>query len=628
MEINKLIKNINLKTRFFKTLFFLLADVFFVFLSVWLAFFIKFDAQIPVKYFSDIWQIGGLFLVFLLPVFYFQGLYSFSWSYVSAREAISLFKGVTAAFFFIFLAIFISKKYPAFVGFPRSVLFISYFLVFLFCGATRLSKRLYLTLIAKNNILKEKTLIIGAGDAGEQIVRSIMSSADNPYNLAGFLDDSEIKQKVFIHGLKVLGKISDLKNIAEEQQIECLIIALSSASGETIKKAVDLGRRAGIKKIKITPSISEIISGKVSQRDLREVDVGDLLGRDAVYLELDKIEAFIKEKSILVTGAAGSIGSELSRQLSRLSPASLILLDHDETGVFNISEEIMQKSPKLRVTPLVASIKDSEKIEGMFMDLKPQIIFHAAAYKHVPLMEKHPEEAIKNNIFGTKIVAEAAKKNNAEKFIFISTDKAVNPRSILGATKRMGEMICQALDQEGGRTKYISVRFGNVLDSRGSVIPTFREQIKTGGPVTVTHPDMKRYFMLIPEACSLVLQASAMGKGGEVFVLDMGKPVKILDLAKEMIKLSGLEPDKDIPIVFVGQRPGEKLFEEMLTAEEGTVATQNQKIFTAKLSEINTGRIENSLGELKKYVQNNQTAEAIKVLENIVPFYKGQARDY
>ena len=622
MKIKQLVKNINFKTRFFRTLLFLSSDIFFVFLSMWLAFFIKFDADIPAKYFSDIWQMGGLSLIFLLPAFYLQGLYSFSWSYVSAREVISLFRGVTVAFFFIFLTIFISQKYPAFVGFPRSILFISYFLIFLFCGASRLSKRLYLTLVAKNNISKEKTLIIGAGDAGEQIVRSILSSKDNPYNLVGFLDDSDIKQKVFIHGFKVLGRIPDLKTIAKEYGVECLIIALSSASHETIKKAVDLGRKAGIKKIKITPSISEIISGQISQRDLREVDVVDLLGRDAVYLEPDKIEAFIKNKSVLVTGAAGSIGSELSRQVARLSPSNLILLDQDETGIFNISEELISKFPKLNMAPLVANIKDFKKIDEIFLEFKPQIVFHAAAYKHVPLMEQQPEEAIKNNIFGTKIVTEAAKKNNAEKFIFISTDKAINPKSILGATKRMGEMICQMLNQEESGTKYISVRFGNVLDSRGSVIPTFREQIKKGGPVTVTHPDMKRYFMLIPEACSLVLQASAMGKGGEVFVLDMGNPVKILDLAREMIKLSGLEPDKDVPVIFSGQRPGEKLFEEILTAEEGTVSTHSQKIFMAKLSAINRNKIENALDALEEKIGKNETAGAISILEGIVPFYK------
>lgn len=621
MQIKQFI-NKKLRTKLFRTLFFLIADALFILFAVWAAFFIKFDAQIPENYFFDIWQIGGLSLIFLLPMFYFSGLYSFSWSYVSVREMISLFKAVTAAFFFIFLAIFISKKYPAFIGFPRSVLVISYFLIFIFCGALRLSKRLYFTLIAKNNILKERTLIIGAGDAGEQILRSIISSKDNPYNLAGFLDDSDIKQKVFIHGLKVLGKISDLELISKRYDIECLIIALSSAAPETIKRAVNLGRKAGIKKIKITPSVSEIVSGQLSQKDLREVGVGDLLGRDAVHLEPDKIEDFIKNKSVLITGAAGSIGSELSRQSARLGPSNLILLDHDETGIFNISEELFLKFPRLKITSLVANIKDNKKINQIFSELKPQIVFHAAAYKHVPLMEKQPLEAIKNNVFGTKIVADSAKNYGAEKFIFISTDKAVNPKSILGATKRMGEMLCQMLNQDNHGTKFISVRFGNVLDSRGSVIPTFREQIKRGGPVTVTHPDMKRYFMLIPEACSLVLQASSMGKGGEVFVLDMGEPVKILDLAKAMIKLSGLEPDKDVPIVFAGKRPGEKLFEEILTSEEGTVTTQNQKIFMAKLSAISQNRIENALTEFKKHIENNEAAEAIKVLENIVPFYR------
>jgi len=317
---------------------------------------------------------------------------------------------------------------------------------------------------------------------------------------------------------------------------------------------------------------AEIIDGEISVRDLREIQIEDLLGRQSVELNTEAIKKFIKEKNILISGAAGSIGSELSRQVAKFKPASLLLLDQDETGIFNIFRELKNKFPYLKIQPLIANITDSSKVNYLFSNFKPNIVFHAAAYKHVPLMEEHPDEAVKNNIFGTKIIAEAAKKYGVEKFVFISTDKAINPVSVMGATKRVGEAICQFLNQQSA---------------------------KAGGPVEVTHPEMKRYFMTISEACLLVMQAAEIGQGGEVFVLDMGKPIRILDLAKEMIRLSGFEPDKDIPIVFIGPRPGEKFFEEILTAEEGVVATQNQKIFKAKLSSVDEAKLKEGLEKLK-----------------------------
>ncbi|MDP2967185.1 MAG: polysaccharide biosynthesis protein, partial [bacterium] len=311
------------------------------------------------------------------------------------------------------------------------------------------------------------------------------------------------------------------------------------------------------------------------------------------------------------------IGSELCRQIAKFNPSLLLLLDQDETGIFNISEELKNKFPRLKISSVIADIQDEEKMDKVFNELHPNIVFHAAAYKHVPLMEENPDEAIKNNIFGTNIVAKSALKSGAEKFIFISTDKAVNPTSVMGATKRLGEMICQMLNQKNN-TKFISVRFGNVLDSRGSVIPIFREQIKRRGPVEVTHPEMKRYFMLISEACLLVMQAGAIGRGGEVFVLDMGKPIKILDLAKEMIRFSGFEPDKDIPIVFTEPRPGEKLFEEILTAEEGIITTENQKIFRAKLSVVDEKKLNEGLEKLKNEVQKAEKKEIINTLKQLI----------
>ena len=609
------------KTALARTIFFVLADIILIAVSVLLAFFIRFDGQIPPQYLPFISRMIVLAIIFIIPIFYFQGLYSFSWSYVSTSEAVSLFKAITISFIFLSIALFISKYFPSFKNFPRSVIFISYLLVIIFCGGIRISKRIYLhTTGSARMAKKEKTLIVGAGDAGEQILRSIMFSKNSPYAPAGFVDDNPIKRGVSIHGFKVFGKISDIPKVVKARQIKQLIIALPTAGSRTIKDAIELARKAGLEKIKIAPHINEIISGEVSLKSLKDVGAEDLLNRDRILLDTEQIKNFIKDKAVLITGASGSIGSELSRQTAELKPSLLLLLDQDETGIFDISNELSQKFPNLKIQSLVADVLDKGKINGIFKEFQPKIIFHAAAYKHVPLMEQDPQEAVKNNIFGTKIVAEAALESGVEKFVFISTDKAVNPISVMGATKRIGEMICQTLWQKNS-TKFISVRFGNVLDSRGSVIPTFREQIKKGGPVTVTDPKMERYFMLIPEACLLVMQASAMGKGGEVFVLDMGKSIKILDLAKAIIEASGLVPDKDIAIVFSGKRPGEKLFEEILTAEEGVISTPNQRIFIANLSSIDGKRLQENLSLLSSKLDGLEKEEIVKILRKILPNY-------
>ena len=611
-------KNLFKRTALNRTIFFISADVVFAALSVWLSFVLRFDGNIPEQYNPFILKIIILLVIFLIPTFYFNKLYSFSWSYVSASELISLFRATSIAFIFLAIAIFISDYFPRFLNFPRSTIFISYILVFIFVGAVRFSKRIYLRITGKGGMSgKEKTLIVGAGDAGEQILRSIISSDSSSYSLMGMVDDNPIKQNVVIHGYKVLGKIADIPEIVKKEKISQLIIAFPSAGRKAVKYAVELGRRSGIEKIKIAPPLSEVIQGKVSFKDLKNVEAEDLLFREKVSLDKKQIESFIKGKSVLITGAAGSIGSELSRQVAKFKPSSLLVLDQDETGIFNVSGELENDFPSPNIYPFIADIRDQEKMEEIFKKFRPKIIFHAAAYKHVPLMEKFPDEAVKNNIFGTKILADCAVKYDAEKFIFVSTDKAVNPSSVMGATKRFGEMVCQAENQKNN-TKFISVRFGNVLNSRGSVIPIFREQIKRGGPVEVTHPEMKRYFMLISEACLLVMQAGAMGEGGEVFVLDMGKPIKILDLARDMIKLSGLQPDKDIAIVFTKPRQGEKLFEEILTAEEGTTATSNKKIFVAKLSEAQRP-LDAELGKLKQAVLDFDKEEIINILKNNIP---------
>jgi len=607
-----------------KKLWFLLADIVLIIFSVFLAYSLRFEGNIPAGYIGNLKAVIILALVFSVPIFYSFKLYSFSWSYVSTNELITLVKATTLSFLLLGLSLFIVRKAIIFRGFPRSVLFISFFLVLIFSGGLRISKRIYLQLFHKTiSEGKDRTLIIGAGDAGEQILRSIRNTeTESIYFPIGFIDNNFSKQGVIIHGLKVLGKIDDIPKVSKEKNVQALIIALPSAGPEIIKKAVEKGREAGLKNIKIIPSMTEIIGGQVSIRDLKELRIEDLLVRELVSIDFSEIENFVKDKIILITGGVGSIGSELCRQVARFKPSELIIIDQDETGIFNISEELKERFSRLNFSSIVGDICDKAKINRIFSQFQPQVVFHAAAYKHVPVMEVHPDEAVKNNIFGTKIVCEAAFKNKAEKLIFVSTDKAINPSSVMGATKRVGEMICQALNKNGkSKTKFVSVRFGNVLDSKGNVVEVFKEQIKRGGPVKVTHPNMKRYFMTTPEACLLVMQAGAIGQGGEVLVLDMGEPIKIIDLAKELIRLSGFEPDKDIPIVFTQPRLGEKMFEEILTAEEGTIATQSQKIFIAKLSDVREDKLNQGLNKIKGAVQGCQKNSIIKVLKEMVPSY-------
>lgn len=610
--------NIFKKTTVKRVIFFVAADIFFIAVSVWLAFLLRFDGQIPAQYNAFIVRIIALTVIFIVPVFYFKKLYFFTWSYVSTNELISLFWATMISLAFLAVTIFFSNNFYHFSNFPRSTILLSFLLIFIFCGLLRFSKRIYLNLVRSKKIIeKEKTLIVGAGDVGEQVLRNILSSKTSPYSLVGFVDNNPIKKGVKIHGLGVLGTIADIPEIVRRHAIKQLIIALPSTNTADTKKAVELGNRAGVRKIKIAPSLMETMQGGAAWKNLKEVRVEDLLGREQIVLDKKEIESFINNKTVLITGAAGSIGSELSLQVSKFNPKLLMLLDQDETGIFTIAETLKKKFDDIKLCPSVADITDQEKIAAIVKAHKPEIVFHAAAYKHVPLMEAQPDEAVKNNIFGTKILLQACNDNQVEKFIFISTDKAVNPTSVMGATKRVSEMLCQAYNQNN-ITKCVSVRFGNVLNSRGSVIPIFKEQIKRRGPVEVTHPDMKRYFMLTSEACLLVMQAGAMGLGGEVFVLDMGKPIKILDLAKDMIRLSGFEPDKDIAITFIGMRPGEKLFEEIMTAEEGIVSTRNQKIFIAKLSQVDAPLIGAKLDDLKNMLYKDSKETIIETLKGLV----------
>ncbi len=607
--------------RFLRTLFFVLGDAISIVLAFFFAFFLRFDGLIPQQYLEETLPLVILLSwAIIVPIFVWARLYSFSWRHVGTRDVLVLWYAVTGGFILLSIFVIGFQNVPAFAALPRSTLLMGYVLAFFATGAIRMAKRIAQQISLGNGTGERiRVLIVGAGDAGEQLLRS-MQTGQKKYMPACMVDDNKAKQGLAIHGVAVAGMVRDIPAVAKQYGIQEMIIAMPSAPSSAIKMAVELGREAGIKTMKVLPSLGEILDGKISLSDIRDVQVADLLGRNVVSLDTETISHFIKNKAILITGAAGSIGSELARQVSTFVPSTIVLLDQDESGIFMLAQELSERFSNIRIVSCVGNITDEQKIGRVFKQWEPQIVFHAAAYKHVPLMEADPAEAVHTNIWGTKIVSEAARKIGSECFVYISTDKAVNPTSVMGATKRVGEMICQS-SQGKGNTRFVSVRFGNVLDSRGNVVALFREQIKRGGPVKITHPDMKRYFMTNPEACLLVMQASAMGKGGEVFVLDMGSPVKIMDLAQEMVRLSGLEPDRDIQFVFTGIRPGEKLFEEMLSAEEGTNTTQHQKIFAAKLSPPDITLLEGGLQNLREALSRSDTEGMLNTLRRLIPSY-------
>ena len=577
------------RTTFKRTIFFLFCDIVLIALSCFLGFLLRFDGVIDSQYFPMIKAFMVLAVPLTIIFFAIERLYSISWSFISIREIIKLGRAIVLSFASIGVILFVLKDHDMFHGFPRSIVFISGAIALFLTGTLRFAKRIYLYGFKKkpkgNKEDKNKILIIGAGDAGEKLARHIIATPNIPYSLKGFIDDNPMKKGVLIHGIKVLGKIKELPRIINQEEIKEIIIAIPSAPPKVIKETVELARQAKIEKIKILPGTKEILEEKVSLSNLREISIEDLLGRDPIKIDTNAIQEYITGKVVLVTGAAGSIGSVLCEQILRFKPKKLIALDQRETALFYLKRNLnkLWKDSSLTENPLnfaLVDICDKNKIDKIFEKFQPHTIFHAAAYKHVPMMEDDPDEAVKNNIFGTLTVGQAALKYNAEKFVMVSTDKAINPTSVMGASKRMCEKVCVWLNQQNN-TRFCAVRFGNVLGSQGSVVPIFEKQIKKGGPVEVTDPEMKRYFMITSEACLLVMQAGAIGQGGEVFVLDMGQPVKILDLAKEMIRLAGYRPDIDIPIVFTGIRQGEKLFEEIITENESP--TKHEKIFISHL---------------------------------------------
>lgn len=581
-----------------------------------LAFLLRFDFDIP----ADQWHVfvKGLWVVLAMKplVFLVSGLYKNLWRYASLQDALEIFKVITIS---SVMSVFVVMYVRHFDSFPRSIFVLDWFLLFWIVSSSRLIWRIYreYNFPIKVPGKGKRTVIIGAGEAGSMLLKEMRKQRNGAYKVIGFVDDDRYKQGMLLHRVPVLGDIDHLRAIVRKHKIEEIIVAIPSAQGKILRRIVGCCEKAKVS-VKTIPGISDIISGKVAISQIKDVDIEDLLGRDAVVLDEKSISSYLTGKRILVSGAAGSIGSEICRQVARFEPAKIVLLDAAETPLFYAEKELTEKYPDLRIIPIVADIRNSVRVEMIFDQFMPDVVFHAAAYKHVPMMEYNPVEAVSNNILGTKKLADAAHRFGVKNFVMISTDKAVNPTNVMGASKRAAEIYVQALAQKS-LTKFTTVRFGNVLGSNGSVIPIFKEQISKGGPITVTDPDIMRYFMTIPEATQLVLQAGCIGNGGEIFVLDMGDPVRIVDLAEELIRLSGLVPYEDIDIVFTGLRPGEKLFEELLIKGEGIKPTSHDKIKIASAvsSDINSVKI--ALEDFSALTKTSDIEGIMEGLKNLVP---------
>ncbi len=590
------------------------------------AFCVRFDGFPPFQEFKLLMFSWPYVVGLELLVLYAFSIPYFAWRYISLRETQRVFVAVLVSTALLLVARFAAVPlrhafdHFAYAMVPVGVILANAILAFLGVTGVRVLRRLT-TERRRSSTLRPPesrvpTLLLGAGQAGVLIAKEIASRPDLPIRAVGFLDDDKAKLGTIVHGVHVLGATADVADIARTTGAKQAIITIANASGAEIRDIQQRCRSAGIP-VKIIPGLYEILHGKVNLTRIRDVSIEDLLGRDAVVLDLEQIREFIQGRRVLVTGAGGSIGSELCRQISRFEPARLVLFEQAEFNLFSIHQELERMQPSHELRPLIGDVCDGDRVEAVFAREKPDVVFHAAAHKHVPMMEWNPGEAIKNNVFGTKQVADAAARHGAGTFVLISTDKAVNPTSIMGATKRAAEIYIQALSQST-KTKFVAVRFGNVLGSAGSVVPIFKAQIAAGGPVTLTHPEMKRYFMTIPEASQLVMQAAAMGDGGEIFVLDMGEPVKISDLAEELIRLSGLEPGVDIEIVHTGVRPGEKMFEELAFDCEKMSRTRHEKIFIGNLNPSDPAFVAAKLEHLSRFAGTTSREQARQALRQLV----------
>lgn len=570
------------------------------------------------------------FLIVKLPVFGLFKQYRGWWRYVGISDLLGIFAASLVSTFIIVVLWFVIGNIPAVrIGLPlglerpaEGVCIADMFATVFMLGGLRIVIRLYFEEFrtAEAGRLK-RFLIVGAGNAGEALLREILRMPVTQYDVVGLIDDDSAKQGTHIHGIPILGTVEQLPEICGEHKIEEIAIAMPSASPQQLRRVIQVCEGAKIR-FRTVPSITDIASGKLRVSQIRDVDINDLLGREAVKLETDLIEAFARDKIILVTGAGGSIGSEMCRQLCNYNPKLLLLIEQAENPLFYIERELSKNFADVNIKAIVCNITDKNRVDEVFEEYKPQVVIHAAAHKHVPLMELNAGEAIKNNIVGTQIVADTSDKYDVTNFVMISTDKAVNPTSIMGSSKRVAEMYIQDLSRTS-KTHFVTVRFGNVLGSDGSVVPIFKKQIAEGGPVTVTHPEMKRYFMTVQEASQLVLQAASMGKGGEIFVLDMGEPVKIVDLARELIILSGFRPGEDIEMIFTGPRPGEKLFEELSIEGENMQRTRHPKISIWKNIPMDRDQIRAGIDGLAAIAKTQTFDEIVRKIKELVPEYTG-----
>ena len=568
------------------------------------------------------------FLLIKLPVFGLFRQYQGWWRYVGISDLLGIVRAsltstliIVAVWFILGYTNFARTYLPIGMEEPaEGVCMADLFATVLLLAGMRMVLRLYYEASRTVEIGRLKRfLIIGAGNAGESLIREIHRMSVVQYEVIGLIDDDPAKQGTHIHGIPVIGTVEELPQICSEQNIDEIAIAMPSANRRQLRRVIQVCEGTKIR-FRTVPSITDIASGKLRVSQIRDVDINDLLGREEIQLELDSIEAFARDKVILVTGAGGSIGSEMCRQLCHFRPKLLLLVEQAENPLFYIERELQKDFPSVRIKPIICNITDKFHVEQIFTKYNPQVVIHAAAHKHVPLMELNPAQAIRNNVTGTQIVADVAQKYDTLNFVMISTDKAVNPTSIMGSSKRIAEMYIQDLSRTS-KTNFVTVRFGNVLGSEGSVVPIFKKQIAEGGPVTVTHPEMKRYFMTIPEASRLVLQAATMGKGGEIFVLEMGDPVKIVDLARELITLSGFNPEEDIEIKFTNPRPGEKLFEELSIEGEDMQRTRHPKISIWKNIPIDREKLRTGIKELIEISENGDSDKIIQKIKSLVPEY-------
>jgi FlaA1/EpsC-like NDP-sugar epimerase len=614
----------------------LTADLLLLTGALYVAHLIRFDFNVPSHFLSGFFRMLPYVLITKIVCFFYFDLYRGMWRYTSIADLINIIKAVSVSTLLIFS--FFLLKYR-FEGFSRSIFLIDWCLTILFVSGFRLLVRIYFettgsgtswleTLSSMVTPLKRKIpgtrnlLIIGAGDCGEKIYREIKDNAGLQYNVVGFLDDNASKVGMKIHGIPVLSEIDDIVAIAKKVKADEALIAIPSANSTEIRRIIDVCKKSGLN-FKTIPGISELINGKVTVNAIREVAYQDLLGREIIHLDEEQIGAHLKNQNVLVTGAGGSIGSELCRQICRFNPEKIILFERAESPLHAIELELKQSFKNVNLASVLADIQDVNQLEKAYEANRPHIVFHAAAYKHVPMLELQPWKAIDNNILGTKNLINVSTQYDVAKFVFVSTDKAVRPANIMGASKRLSEMLVQGQSACGlSKTKFVIVRFGNVVGSVGSVVPLFKKQIQKGGPVTVTHPEVTRFFMTIPEACQLILQAGAMGSGGEVFVLDMGTPIKINDMARDLIRLSGFEPDVDIKIEYVGLRPGEKLYEELMTEGENIVPTRHEKIMVLKGIGCDLQLLNGKIDELVHFAAEQDRDKVKFKLKEIVPEYK------